>query len=223
HEFREHFEKMEVFKTITDSKGQKIHLKKLEKQVLCVSESRAEKEQAMHDKKVTKTQSELEALGKSIASGRLKDRDTIRERIGKIKGKCSGFDKIFELEFSEDYKKLTYKTKPGTDFYVGCYVIEHDGVDGCEETIWRLYTTLTKVENAFRCMKTDLGTRPVYHQGAERTKGHLFLSILAYHMLANIDHRLLKQGSPMRWNKIRETLQSHRRSVVQWKDSNGQA
>ena len=221
-QFHEHFEKMEDFKAIKDAKGQLIHIKKLENQVLCVSESSAEKEQAMHDKKISRIKKDLDSLSKSISSGKIKDAGKIQQRIGRVKERHTGFDKLIEVHLSENNTQLTYKLKPETDRYCGAYVIEHDGINGDEEKIWRMYTTLTKVEKAFRCMKTDLGTRPVYHQGAERTKAHLFLSILAYHMLANIEHRMTLQNNFVQWSTMRQSLQTHNRCTVQWKDSEGQ-
>ncbi len=222
HEFHDHFVEMEGFETIKDSKGQSIHLKKLENQVLCVSETRAEKEKAMHEKKITNTQKDLDAMLKVIKSGKLKGEDKISERIGKIKAKNIGFSKLFELTIAEDFSEVAYKKKENTDQYCGCYIIEFDKQEGDAETIWRTYTTLTKVENAFRSMKTDLGTRPVYHQKAERTEGHLFLSILAYHMLANIEYRLKENETPAQWQTLRTTLQNHTRNTLQWSDSSDQ-
>jgi hypothetical protein len=96
------------------------------------------------------------------------------------------------------------------------YADEFDQVEGDAESIWRTYTTLTRVEAAFRSMKTDLGTRPVYHQGGKRTEAHLFLSILAYHMLINIEHRLKAAEENIRWHTLREHLASHQRSTVIW-------
>ena len=74
--------------------------------------------------------------------------------------------------------------------------------------------TLTRVEEAFRCMKSDLETRPVYHQIARRTKGHLFISVLAYHLLINIEYKMNKAGDPRRWSTIRDVLSTHQRSTV---------
>ncbi len=42
----------------------------------------------------------------------------------------------------------------------GAYVIETNRNDLESEEIWRLYMTLTKVEGAFRALKSDLGLRP---------------------------------------------------------------
>ena len=62
--------------------------------------------------------------------------------------------------------------------------------------------TLTRVEEAFRCMKSDLGTRPVYHQIERRTRGQLFIFVLAYHLLINIEQKLSQVGDKIRWSKI---------------------
>lgn len=220
-EFKDEFAQMEGFKQISDAKGQTIHLKKIGNQVLCRSEAREEKEQAMREQKIKRAAKDLDALAKSIASGRIKKSSTIHERLGRIKKTYSGFNKLFVLNLAEDDSSLTYSIKAHEPHLTGCYIIEFDGVEGNEELIWRTYTTLTQVESAFCSMKTDLGTRPVYHQGAERTKAHLFISILAYHLLANIEHRLLLAGKPQKWHKLRLSLQNHRRSTLQWRDEAG--
>jgi transposase len=86
--------------------------------------------------------------------------------------------------------------------------------DKSAEDIWSLYMTLTRVEEAFRCMKSELGTRPVFHQIARRTEGHLFISVLAYHLLINIEYKMSKAGDTRRWSKIRKILKTHQRSTV---------
>ena len=47
----------------------------------------------------------------------------------------------------------------------------------------RAYKGLSKVEQAFRCLKTiDLKVRPIYHYLDHRVKGHIFLCFLAYYV-----------------------------------------
>jgi transposase len=77
------------------------------------------------------------------------------------------------------------------------------------------------VETAFRSLKTDLGTRPIYHQGAERTSAHLFISVLAYNLLTNIEYRLREKGDSSSWNTIKNKLSTHQRTIMQWEDENG--
>jgi transposase len=216
-QFKHEFQAMDDFTQIKDSKGQAIHLKKLkeENKVLCISESKAEKEQAMYEKKVSKTTKDLDALIKSVASGRIKKEQKIQERVGRIKERCAGFDKIFLLDYSD---VLSYEIKPQNNI-CGAYVIEYEGIDGDSEQIWKFYMTLNQVESAFRSLKTDLGTRPVYHQGAKRTEAHLFLSILAYHMLSNIEYRMAQKNDPVHWKSMRDLLATHRRTTLTWKDA----
>jgi len=220
-EYHSHFDEKIGFTQIKDSKGQIIHLKKVENQLLCISEARCEKETAMSVKKEERIIKDLTALSHSIKKGRIKDSKKIHQRIGRIKERHKGFDKYFTVEFNKETTTLDFGSLESKKEYSGCYVIEYDGIEANEETIWRTYTTLTKVEAAFRSMKTDLGTRPVYHQGAERTKGHLFLSILAYHILSNIEYRLREVGSPARWGNLIKQLMTQVRSVIEWKDDKG--
>ena len=218
--FKDEFIKRDGFIKIQDTKRQTIHLKKIGNKVLCLSEAKAEKEQAMRTKKEEKAQRLLDTLIKSISSGYIKSPTKISERIGKIKKECPNFNKLFKLNFSPGFKDLNYEITHWNKELFGCYIIEYDKINGSESEIWRLYMTLNKVESAFRSMKTDLGTRPIYHQGSERTEAHLFLSILAYNMLRNIEVRLENNNINTQWATVREELSTHRRDKLTWSDSN---
>ncbi len=43
------------------------------------------------------------------------------------------------------------------------------------DKIWNLYMMLTRVEDAFRDLKSNLGLRPNYHQKESRVDGHIFI------------------------------------------------
>jgi len=53
--------------------------------------------------------------------------------------------------------------------------------------------------------------RPVYHKIAERTDGHLWISLLAYHLVHTIRCRLKEKGIHDSWESLRTTLQTHMR------------
>lgn len=90
------------------------------------------------------------------------------------------------------------------------------------QEIWRLYTTLVQVEEAFRDLKTDLGLRPVHHQLAQRTEAHLFISVLAYHLLILIERQLRENKDHRRWSTIKDVLSTHQRTTVILTDDNDQ-
>jgi transposase len=61
---------------------------------------------------------------------------------------------------------------------------------------------LTEIEATFRSLKTDLGLRPVYHQKEERVTGHLFITLLAYHLVHALRYQLKQQGIQLGWDSI---------------------
>jgi len=87
--------------------------------------------------------------------------------------------------------------------------------------IWNLYVMLTRIENAFRDLKSYLGLRPNYHQKEQRVDGHIFISILAYHMLHSIEHTLRQKGNHSRWATIRRLVSTHNYSTIQLPTTKG--
>ena len=76
----------------------------------------------------------------------------------------------------------------------------------------RAYKDLSKVERAFRSMKTvDLKVRPIYHRRADRVRAHVLLCMLAYyvewHMRSELAPVLFDDHDP-------EAAQQQRSSVV---------
>src|SRR6266699_5435196 len=73
----------------------------------------------------------------------------------------------------------------------------------------RIYGLLTRAENAFRDMKSPLAERPIFHQLERRVDSHIFLCVLAYHLLVAIEKTLLDQGIHTSWATVRDTLKTH--------------
>jgi len=91
----------------------------------------------------------------------------------------------------------------------GCYHLRCSRADLNDDDIWRIYITLTKVEDAFRLLKSDLGLRPFHHYRENRCDGHVWLTILAYHILHWIEYSLKQSGHEMSWRKLRRLLATH--------------
>jgi transposase len=97
----------------------------------------------------------------------------------------------------------------------GNYLLKTNRRDLQQQQIWHLYMMLTRMEQAFRDLKTHLGLRPVYHQKESRVDGHIFISILAYHLLHSIEYTLRQQGCHSRWITIKRLVSTHRYSTIQ--------
>ena len=198
--------------------------------VLCWSEGRKQKERAMDTLKEKRFLEDLERLKASVHKKGVVLTAKVAERVGRIKERYPSMAQYYtiSLELDQEQKKvvsifwdkLPSREKRAT--LTGCYVMETSHRDLGAQEIWRLYTTLVKVEEAFRDLKTDLGFRPVHHQLAERTEAHLFISVLAYHLLILIERELRNKGDHRRWSTIKDVLSTHQRITVVMTDDKDQ-
>jgi len=78
-----------------------------------------------------------------------------------------------------------------------------------EEDLWNLYSTLTMVEAAFRSLKSELAFRPVYHRREDRTDSHLFIAVIAYHLLNTIRLKLRQKDIHLSWDRLCEMMSTH--------------
>ena len=72
-----------------------------------------------------------------------------------------------------------------------------------EQEIWETYVMLTELEDTFRFMKSGLGIRPVYNRLEHRLDGHMFITLIAYHITHAIRKKLKAAGINHRWEFIR--------------------
>lgn len=190
--------------------------------ILGYSLSREKKEQSIDTLKETRFLTDLENLKASIEKGNIVVPEKIGERIGKLKNKHAFISRYYEIEllYTEDEKRVTalnYSKKPmrlQKSILNGCYVIETTHTHQKPEEVWKDYMTLTRVEGAFRDLKSELGIRPIYHQTAERTKAHLFIGVLAYHLLVSLEHTLRNHQDYREWKTIKSVLSTHQRTTV---------
>ncbi|MCP4049489.1 MAG: IS1634 family transposase [bacterium] len=96
----------------------------------------------------------------------------------------------------------------------GNYVLKTNRKDLTDSQMWKTYVMLTKVEKAFRNLKTDLALRPNPHHLEERVDGHIFISILAYHLLHAIEFTLHQKGMNVWWSSIKRVMSSHCYSTI---------
>ena len=88
-------------------------------------------------------------------------------------------------------------------------MLKTDRQDLTADEIWRTYILLTRVETAFRSMKSPLMEHPIFHHLQRRTQTHIFLCVLAYHLLAAIEKRFLDRGIHTSWWTLRQQLSTH--------------
>lgn len=190
--------------------------------ILGVSRGKTIKEQSMDALKEKRFLEDMGRLKKSFEKGNVVVPAKVGERIGRIKAKYPTVGKyyIIDLKISENGKRveeIILNKKPERKqrtTLTGCYVIETTQTELTAIEAWKQYMLLTRVEGAFQDLKSELGLRPIHHQNEYRTKAHLFIGVLAYHILNAIETRLRAKGDNREWNTIKEVLSTHERSTV---------
>lgn len=90
-------------------------------------------------------------------------------------------------------------TRKQTDDTSGYYVLRTSRRVFTEKEVFDIFTMLLDLEDAFRSMKSELGMRPIHHQTEFRCDGHLFITVLAYHILHTIRLKLRAHGITRTW------------------------
>ena len=103
----------------------------------------------------------------------------------------------------------------------GNYLLKTNRRDLTAGEIWKMYVMLTRIENAFRDLKSYLGLRPNNHQIEKRVDGHINITILAYHLLHCIEFTLRQAGDRSRWVTIKRLVSTHNYSTIQLPTTNG--
>jgi transposase len=181
--------------------------------ILCVSEEREEKDRAIRETHEHRLRKDLERLQARIAKGQLKEAKKIHQAIGRLKERYPRVARYYRIDYDPEQKSLTWQEdgakKAIAEKLDGGYVLKTDRQELRAEEIWRTYILLTRVEAAFRAMKSPLAERPVFHHLEHRTQTHIFLCVLAYHLLVAIEKPFLDRGVHTSWWTLRQQLSTH--------------
>jgi transposase len=181
--------------------------------ILCRSDGRQAKDRAIREKQEGKLLVDLGKLKRRIETGRLVRAEKIHQAVGRLKERYPRVARYYAIEPDTEAKTLGWyedsDKKARAEKLDGSYVLKTDRQDLTTDDIWRSYILLTRVEDAFRDMKSPLMERPIFHQLEHRTQTHIFLCVLAYHLLVVIEQYFLEKGTHTSWATLREELSTH--------------
>ncbi len=181
--------------------------------ILCLSEGREEKDRAIRESHEQRLKKDLGRLQARIEKGQLQEEKKIHQAIGRLQERYPRVARYYRMDYQAERKTLTWEEdsekKATAEKLDGGYVLKTDRQDLTAEEIWRTYILLTRVEAAFRAMKSPLLERPIFHHLEKRTQTHIFLCVLAYHLLVAIEKRFLDRGVHTSWWSLREQLSTH--------------
>jgi transposase len=178
--------------------------------VLAKSEGRQAKEMAMRRKKLARLLRKLRAMRRSCPK-----RDQLLMRVGAAKtdaGRAFGFVKINLPQADQEVTKETFTFQldkarlKETEMRDGHYLLRTNLVAEDPAVLWDRYVQLTQIEAAFKCLKSDLGIRPIHHQLEHRVDAHILIAFLAYCLTVTLRHRLRMQAPGLTPRAVLEKL-----------------
>lgn len=195
--------------------------------VLCRSSEREQKDRAIRQLHEQRLLADLQKLEKRVAKGKGPGAkpNQVLESIGRLKERYPRVARYYRMEYDPESKIFRYsldeEKRTRAEKLDGSYLLKSDRADLSAQEVWRIYMTLTRAEAAFRAIKSPLAERPIFHQKQRRVEAHIFLCVLAYHLLISIEKTLLDQGVHTSWATVRETLKTHQVNTVVLPTSGG--
>ncbi len=193
-----------------------------ELELYCHSVDKEKKEEGIKNKFQERFEFELMKARNALdLKNGTKRYDKVLERIGRLKERyrsvARGYKIAVEKDRETDKAKDIKWSRKETEKTSGVYCLRTNREDLDVQQIWDIYTMLTDIEDAFRCMKSELGLRPIHHQKEVRCDGHIFITVIAYHLMHTIRHKLRHRGVRFCWTTIRRQLSTQVRTTTTMK------
>jgi len=206
--------------TVKQDKRNKVEVELIDRDgeriLFCKSKLKTAKEQSMKQRFEEHFEQDLKlvalALHKKYGT---KNYDKVMQKIGRLQQKYSRIAAYYQIDVKKHGKNavdLTWKQihqQRAEERFSGCYFLRTSRMDLDEKQIWSIYTMLTNLEDAFRSLKSELALRPIRHHKEHRSDAHLFIGVLAYHLLNAIQTKLRKNDIHIQWWRVRQFLSTH--------------
>jgi transposase len=167
--------------------------------ILCRTAGRKEKEKAIRNRFSTRMEDALKRLAKAIETGRLKDRNKMERRLGRIQAGHPQVSDLYDLALRDTPHGLRLQWSIKEDRQVwrglreGAYMLRTNLQAGTATELWSRYMQLTEAEASFRALKSELSIRPLFHQLEPRVKAHVMVAFLGYALWVTLKHLLKRR------------------------------
>ena len=188
--------------------------------ILCRSEGRKEKEQAILNRFVERLERALNKLVLQAEQGKIRNRQKVLLRIGRLLERNSRAASLFEVSVEESGSgkeaRLKIEIRKNEERYEwalntsGSYLLRTNWKEGTPRELWKTYIQLTQAEDAFRITKSDLGIRPIFHQRSDRTQAHILVCFLALAMWRTLQQWMSACGLGTAPRKLLEEMREIR-------------
>src|SRR5881227_290846 len=169
--------------------------------ILCRTAGRKEKEKAIRNRFSARMENALQRLAKAIEKGRLKDRNKMERRLGRIQAGHPQVSDLYDVAVRDTrggirlHWSIKEDRKVWRGLREGAYMLRTNLQAGTAEELWSRYMQLTEAEASFRALKSELSIRPLFHQLEPRVKAHVMVAFLGYALWVTLKHLLKRRAA----------------------------
>ena len=198
-----------------------------ERWLLCRSAGCQLKERQMFEVRLTKASERLARLQAQVAAGTFVRAAVIGRKAKQAIGRTHDVRGIFswnlrplatgqELVVAENAAAIQEERD-----LQGVYLLRTTETDLSPVDLWHTYMLLTRVEAAFRNLKTDLCLRPIFHHKEARADAHVLFAVLAYALSVTIQLRHRGQGGTQTTAALLERLEGIQLAELSFRTAQG--
>lgn len=198
-----------------------------ERWLLCRSAGCRLKEQQICDARLLKARQRLAKLQQQVAAGTFVNRAVILAKAKKAVGRTHDLCGVFHFTLLDtptgkqlQVQESATALQDERDLQ-GVYLLRTTDSALSADDVWRTYMLLTRVEAAFRNLKTDLSIRPIFHHKENRGDAHVLFAVLAYALAVTIQWRHRQHGGTLTTAALLEALQPLGLAELSYRTSDG--
>ena len=199
-----------------------------EVELYCHSLQREEKDRAIESQMAQRYEEALVRLNAGLSLKRtVKKYGKILIRLARLKQRYPRASQHYQVEVDHDEDSglateiRWSRIKSIDETHPGVYCLRSNETEWDGNTLWRTYTIADGSRSGFRCLKSELGLRPIFHHKSSRVSGHLFICVLAYHLVHTVRSQLKHCGIDLSWEGIRRVMAPQQRVTTQLKRPDG--
>lgn len=200
-----------------------------ERWLLCRSAGCQRKEQQIFETRLDKARQKLVRLQAQVTAGTFTSNEVILRKAKQAVGRTHDLRGIFTFEIRRcrpKGKELLVQESAAViederDLQ-GVYLLRTTTPELLPDDLWHTYTLLTRVEAAFRNLKTDLCLRPIFHHKEARADAHILFALLAYALSVTIQLRHRRHGGTLTTAALLEKLERLQLAELSFKTLDGE-
>jgi len=195
------------------------------------SPSKALKEVSMYNQFITRYEEGLSLIAKGITTKRgTKKYDKVNQRIGRLAQKYPSVHYLYTINLEKNEEdictSMTWEKKEQAAIdkanSCGVYFLRTSIAEADETLVWIIYNCIREIEAVFRCLKSDLDLRPIFHKTDDASKAHIHLGLMAYWIVNTTRYQLKGKGITSDWRELVRVMHTQKCVTTTMDNDKGQ-